>query len=1202
MRLLVMRGVAPNLCQYGLCLLVVGVISVFSAGKSAGTPGAIGTQQSNPAKIFGSTTVLRKRQTIKSEISSQQTHAYAITLSPDQYLRVEVECWGIGVTVAVLSPNDENRARFEIYPDGPMPVSVVSEARGAYLIRVTARGEDVPAGRYEIRVEELRQATARDPVRILAENALGRAEQLRYEWKTESSYKAVENYQEARAYCRVAGDPRTEAYVMRGLGRVYESLDEYPKALASYRQALVLSQKLNAVRGRSDILNDIGELHCDVGNSRAGLKQATLALHLSRATSDLRGQARALYTCAEACYGFGNLQKALVFYEQAIALWRRLGDRPGQVKALVGLGYTYVELSDISKAFESYNEALSISRAGKDLHSAAITLRALGNLQTRLGEQQQALNSFLEALEILQSLDDRHLKATILGGLGYTYYNLGEKRRAIEYCGQALTMFGEINHRWGEAEAAMFIGGIYTSLGEFETAFDRYHRALFLFRALGMPRYQAQTLRDMGLAYASRGDNAKALECYAQSIALTRTGQDQRDAAYTLNYIGRVYEGSNQKEKAMGYYKRALPLSRVAADPAGESLTLYNIARLQRDLGDLKGARAGIEAAVAIAESQRTKVASRDLRATYFASAHQYYELYIDVLMRSHKQNPAHGNDIIAIDVSERARARALLDMLEDAHADVSQGVDGAMLERKGLLQRMLRDKTERQMRLLAGQYDKEEAAALAKQVDEIRKNYDELEREIRTARPNYAALEQLHPLSLREIQRQAIDDDSLLLEYSLGEERSYLWAITNTEVVSYELPGRAEVEGLANQVRDILTAPQFVTGESYEQRQARLDESETRYWQCASSLSRILLGPAAAQLENKRLIIVADDPLQYVPFCALPEPGSPSDDMIPLVIHHEITCQPSASALATLRKKIQSRPPASGMLAVFADPVFEKDDSRFKAEQETAVVDASEHQPREEVYRALREVGVVGDGRSIPRLFASRDEAAAILAVTSRTATLKAVGFDACKAIATGSELSKYRIVHFATHGVFDSDNPELSGLVLSLFDRHGDAQDGFLRLNDIYNMDLSADLVVLSACNTALGKQIKGEGLIGLTRGFMYAGAARVMASLWKVDDEATAELIKHFYREMLVNRTSPAEALRQAQISMWRQKRWRSPYFWAAFVLQGEYRGEIDAGNRSQKGEINLMTAALTLAALCCAMLYVARRIMLRKKRLA
>jgi CHAT domain-containing protein len=165
---------------------------------------------------------------------------------------------------------------------------------------------------------------------------------------------------------------------------------------------------------------------------------------------------------------------------------------------------------------------------------------------------------------------------------------------------------------------------------------------------------------------------------------------------------------------------------------------------------------------------------------------------------------------------------------------------------------------------------------------------------------------------------------------------------------------------------------------------------------------------------------------------------------------------------------------------------------------------------------------------------------------------------FDASLATVEAGDLAAYRNIHLATHSVIDTHHPELSGIVLSLVDRRGALQDGFLRLHELFNLKLPADLVVLSACQTALGPEVRGEGIIGLARGFMYAGAARIVATEWKVDDAATAELMKRFYAAMLgPSRQRPSAALRAAQLSMWRDPAWRSPYFWAGFTMIGEWR---------------------------------------------
>ena len=247
----------------------------------------------------------------------------------------------------------------------------------------------------------------------------------------------------------------------------------------------------------------------------------------------------------------------------------------------------------------------------------------------------------------------------------------------------------------------------------------------------------------------------------------------------------------------------------------------------------------------------------------------------------------------------------------------------------------------------------------------------------------------------------------------------------------------------------------------------------------------------------------------------------------------------------------------------------------------------------------AFRDVGF-GEGTNIPPLPASREEADAIMSVAPWRSGLKAVGFDASRATITGTDLGQYRVVHFATHGFVDYEHPELSGLVLSLVDQQGRSQEGFLRMHDIYNLKLPVDLVVLSACNTALGKDVKGEGLIGLTRGFMYAGAGGVAASLWKVDDEATAELMKHFYEGMFKRGLTPAAALREAQIAMWSQKRWHSPYYWAAFVLQGQYNQKEMLNPRLHAWQIAALAALIsTLPAIVFLFLRRRRRRFLKYK---
>jgi CHAT domain-containing protein len=646
----------------------------------------------------------------------------------------------------------------------------------------------------------------------------------------------------------------------------------------------------------------------------------------------------------------------------------------------------------------------------------------------------------------------------------------------------------------------------------------------------------------------------KGIEKYHAALELYRNATNHHMEAETLNSIGEVYWSLGEMRKALEKYNEALPLMKEVGYRDGEATTLLGIARVEQKRGNLIQARQTIEQAVGLVESLRTNIAGQELRASYFASRHQFFESYIDVLMQMHKQNQAAAFDAVALEVSERARARSLLELLKESRADIRQGVEISLLERERSLQQRLNAKAAAQVSLLNRKHTPEQADAAAKEIAAITAEYEEIQARIRTRSPRYAALTQPQPLGLAEIQQHALDEDTLLLEYALGEKRSYLWLVSQRSIDSYELLPRAEVEDAARRVYELLNV-----------RPKRWAPPDPQFIAQARTLSRMLLGPVASRLGGKRLVVVAPGALSYLPFAALPAPEDkerPAGEYKPLIAKHEVVSVPSASVLSIIRRETAGRQRATKSVAVLADPVFEEDDPRLasakngKSSGEAPTAPAADAE-LSELTRSIRTMNFSDARDGFTRLAFSRQEAESIIALTPKGTGLKATDFNASRDLALSPQMSQYRIVHFAPHGLLNSERPELSGLVFSLIDREGKPQDGFLRLHEIYNLQLNADLIVLSACETGLGKEIKGEGLIGLTRGFMYSGAPRVVASLWNVDDLATAELMKLFYRRMLKDGLPAGAALRAAQLELSRQKRWASPYFWAGFVLHGEWK---------------------------------------------
>ncbi|HEX7330636.1 MAG TPA: CHAT domain-containing tetratricopeptide repeat protein [Pyrinomonadaceae bacterium] len=799
------------------------------------------------------------------------------------------------------------------------------------------------------------------------------------------------------------------------------------------------------------------------------------------------------------------------------------------------------------QAIEQYQASLAIWHNLDDKLMEAFTLHEVGMIYGDIGQYQKAIDAHSRAAALYREMKVPKGEADVLVNIGWVFGELGDTQNRLATYDRAAEVYQTV----GEIDPVLIsnIASTYANMGEYQRALDIHFRVLKMRRVTDDHHGLGITLRSIGTCYEGLGDNQKALDFYNQSLEYMRKAGNHFYTATTLSRLGLLYNRLNQKEKALDYFHQTLKIQQTINDQRGLGSTLFHIAVMERDRGNLGEARKRVEQALAIVEELRTKVASQQLRATFFASVQRYREFYIDLLIRLHKENPSQNLITAAFNASETGRARSLLELLREANTEIRHGVDPALIERERTLAESIAGKAQSQMRLLSGAHTEEQAKAMAKELAGLTTDYEQVQARIRETSPQYAALVQPVPLTAEEIQRKVLDTDTLLLEYSLGEEKSFVWAVTPESINAYELPKRAAVESVARRVYELLTVRNAsVAKETLEQRRRRLELADAEYSQATSNLSQMLLGPVAGELKNKRLLVVSDGVLQFIPFAGLPDPRATGA----LSLNHEIVTAPSVSVVALLRQETANRKPAPRALAVFADPVFTDDDARVSiarlAHSKPATKDTGA-----DVLRSMTESGLT----SLRRLRFSRQEADEIARLAANDPKLHAVDFEANRKLATSAELNQYRVVHFATHGLINNQHPELSGIVLSLVDEQGKPQNGFLRLYDLYNLKLSADLVVLSACQTALGKEIKGEGLVGLTRGFMYAGAPRVVASLWQIDDRASAEFMKRFYHGILVEKLRPAAALRAAQISMQKDKRWNAPHYWAAFTLQGEWR---------------------------------------------
>lgn len=950
--------------------------------------------------------------------------------------------------------------------------------------------------------------------------------------------EALKKLKEAVPLFISAGDSTEAARVLNRVGRLQRLLNEPRDALESYQQAL------NLLKGKStevvvDSLNELGATYLLLQDLSQSKKVLRRSLRLNKKMGYTAGKAQALLTLSDA-QNYGNHALSLKTARAAFALWQTLNDKKGLAHTYAQIGRCYMAQNSLAEATQNYQTALSIWQELNNPSEQAGVLIMLGYIEYRKAEWQSEISYMTQAQGLIDENSEPQKMGRIAAGLaeafnesGLPEIGLGHFKRALEYNRQSknphLVRF-----------ATLGIGKTYRSLQKYPEALDTFHQALEGVEKDSLeaaPNYEY-----LGMVHSETGEPEIALDYLNKALAIYRDSANPKEAAEVLGLMGKVYQQQGQLKRARQFYLSALGTFIAVTDKSNQAMIYYALGRLELQAGNLDAAEVNLKRSLAATEDIRRFSSGSDLIAAFSSTVHDRYEAYIECLMRKHRNSPDQGLAAEALEISESARARSLNEVLRSSATGFAPGVDRALVAREKLLRQSLRVREDQKVRLLAGDYKRAELTSVQAELARLGKEYKQVTEIIRARYPDFEKLTRPPTWNLKQIQEQVVaDDQTVLLEFSLGADKSYVWAVTSDDLKSYELPPQNVINDAARKVYELLATPPT-------------SATETELTAAAAELSKIILSPVAEQLNKQRLIVVADGGLNYVPFQLLPAPTGKGEQ---LVVNYEVINAPSASVLGQLRQETARRQPAPNVLAAFGDPVFASNYAQQPDKTGTLVAKAQPQAGNEPP--TTREIVPVGDSfdpAELKPLFYSRSELANLRDVAGET-TLLATGFNATAEKLRNTDLTKYAILHLATHGFLNTKRPEKSGLALSTVNSSGQEQNGFVGLEDIYGLHAPVDLVVLSACSTGLGKDVRGEGLIGLTRGFLYAGASSVVASLWKVEDEATAELMKRFYVNLLQRGMRPAEALRAAQNSIRLEPQWRSPYFWAAFTLQGDYR---------------------------------------------
>ncbi|HLJ45695.1 MAG TPA: CHAT domain-containing protein [Bryobacteraceae bacterium] len=1055
----------------------------------------------------------------------------------------------------------------------------------------TARNLLIPPGAVTIRIEPVQHGSAErtfelhigaahvitplDRTRLEAEKLLGEGEHLSREQKRGNVDPAILAFQKSAMLWKQLSDKTREATAVLDLGSIRIAKADYKTALEDSQHALDLWTAIQDRNGMASALNEIAVLYVFREQQKKADEAVSQAIELARSSRDDRNLARGLMIRADIRSRRGENDQARADYLEALQLTRSEGDRLAEADALsylatlehdlgrfdesvqhgtlalaidreeddkAGTGSCLVRLSTIYASRGEFTQAIAYGEEAlpllKDFSSVSRYGNALYNVASyylHVDNFSRALDDYAEALAIFRKAGTVLGQAYVLSGLAHAHLLLGDTDKSDGLYRESAAEFHKASNKQGEVTALLALGGIARRRHQFSKALELEQQALTTARDAGLRRSEESALANTAETQFQARDFAASAKAAAEKLDLIQKAgsTEQEERANALYQQGRAlqslreYDRAKESlEQALAQYER-LGTIRPAAD------VLYELALLDTKTGHLQEAHSRIAQALDRLESVGAGAGTAETRMLFAASHRRCYDLAIDVAMQLH-------DSAGAFELSERGRARGLIDLIRGRRLDIRAGVDSALLEQERRIEEKLDSNQDRLTRLSAGAHDPAAEQQIRRQIETLAEEYRGVEARIRASSPRYTSLVQPRNLSTTEVQSRLLDRNTALVEFWLADERSYAWLVTKSGCRGFELPSREKVEALARRAYDALNARNASAQESFEQKQQRISAADQEFAKVSEQLSSMLLGRLTGLETVTRLWIVSDGALEYLPFAAFPMPGTGR----PLVATHEIVRLPSALALSEIRQEIAGRPRPEELAAVFADPVFQTDDERVARPRTAQVTDAAD------VTRAAADV----DLAHLPRLYFSRQEADAIRSLAGGRGVREDLDFDASRAEAEKPALSKFQVIHFASHALLDSKHPELSGIVLSMVNREGEHVDGFLRLHDIYNLHLNADLVTLSACQTALGQEVRSEGMVGLTRGLMYAGAPQVLASLWSVRDQATSELMRRFYEGLFELHLTPEAALRRAQLGMMQDRRWPQPYYWAAFTVEG------------------------------------------------
>ncbi|MDM8562107.1 CHAT domain-containing protein [Candidatus Marithioploca araucensis] len=951
--------------------------------------------------------------------------------------------------------------------------------------------------------------------------------------------QALTYYQRALKIKREIRDKTGIAYNLSNIGIAYENLSDYSKALAYFQESLEIQQKIGDQRGIGNNLTNIGTIYSSLGQYSKALNSFQQALQMFGERGDSKGIADNHSNIAVVYDKQGEYSKALTHFKQALQIQRNIDDRFGIGNNLSNIGIVYRHLGDFPKALTYYEQAIERQIAIGDKRGEANTLSHLGVVYENLGQFPKALTYYLQALEIQRKIGEKQREGNTLSNIGVLYYHLRHFEKSRGYFLQALTIWDDIGDKWGKSVDLLHIGATYYSQDRFEPLKAlKYHLdALKVKRELGDKRGESAALSSIGTVYGTIGEKEKALSHFQAALQIDRKLGDKIGEAAILSNLARVYQELGFYEKA----RTALQESITTLSKLGSNHLWYakrNLAALEVKVNENNAAITDYEQALDHIEQLRAGLIEKADKFSFMSNKFEVYDELIALLQSLHEKYPKKGYDRKALEIFERKQGRVFLEEIGKSGAQRFARLPDEVSQKEQLLTKKIAKRQAELVNARNKSFIKQELTlikTLTQRIAILKKQQQALQTEIKEKYPAYYALKYPQPATVAVLQNEVLQPGEVILVYGIMKEKTALWVISSRHFAMLTLPvGEEELNENVAYMRDVILnrLPELV------------DEGYPLYQKLIPKEIRKYLA------EANTLYIVPTGSLYMLPFETLVTDDTNYFNPRYLIEDYAIIYLSSASLLKVLRET-KRRKPRKKFLA-FANPAYIPC-KKTGDKQKTIARARSVTEVRTHIYR--KTMGTV----CFPLLPETANEANSIAAFFNKNDNLlyldQQASRDAVFNLNKKGQISDYRYVLFAVHGLLPNQVTGLaqSSLVLS----NAQGNNGYLTMADAFTLKLNADFINLSACNTGGGKKIKGEGIIGLTRAFLYAGTSTIAVTLWSVESSSAENLSIGLF-ENLKEGKKQAEAIRQIKIKMIKGKAkqpyYRQPFYWAPFVMYG------------------------------------------------